>query len=77
MVAIVALAAVYLVLVVTPIGNSATHEESALLRWIAVRRTGWLNRTMLVLNGLGATTFTRSLRVGTILALAPEPSLEA
>jgi len=69
MVAIVALAAVYLVLVVTPIGNSATHEESALLRWIAVRRTGWLNRTMLVLNGLGATTFTRSLRVGTILAL--------
>src|SRR2546430_2056236 len=48
MVAIVALAAVYLVLVVTPIGNSATHQESALLRWIAVRRTGWLNRTMLV-----------------------------
>jgi len=68
-VALVALAALYLFLVLAPIGNSATHQESAFLRWIAVRRTGWLNRTMLVLNGLGGTTFTRSLRVGTILAL--------
>ena len=68
-VALVALAALYLFLVLAPIGNSATHQESAFLRWIAVRRTGWLNRTMLVLNGLGGTTFTRSLRVGAILAL--------
>jgi len=68
-VALIALAALYLILGVTSIGNSATHQESALLRWIAVRRTGWLNRMMLVLNGLGATSLTRIIRVGTILAL--------
>ena len=45
------------------------RQESRFLRWIAERRTGWLNRTMLVVNGLGFTAFTRTLRLGTVAVL--------
>ena len=67
--ALVALAAFTVFLLVTTVGNSIDRQESVLLRWIADRRTGWLDRTMLQVNGLGSTAFTRSLRLGTIVAL--------
>jgi tRNA A-37 threonylcarbamoyl transferase component Bud32/membrane-associated phospholipid phosphatase len=58
-----------LILILTQVGDSIDHQENVFLRAIAVHRTGWLNHTMLVVNGLGSTAFTRSLRIGTILAL--------
>jgi membrane-associated phospholipid phosphatase/tRNA A-37 threonylcarbamoyl transferase component Bud32 len=67
--ALVALVAFTIVLLVTQIGNSIDRQESVLLRWIASWRTGWMNRMMSVVNGLGSTPITRSLRIGTLLAL--------
>jgi membrane-associated phospholipid phosphatase len=46
--------------------GSFDRQESRFLRWLAERRTGWMTRTMLVVNGLGSTAFTRTLRLGTI-----------
>jgi membrane-associated phospholipid phosphatase/tRNA A-37 threonylcarbamoyl transferase component Bud32 len=67
--ALVFVVAFTLLLLVTQIGNSIDRRESVFLRWIASHRTGWGNRTMSVVNGLGSTTVTRSLRIGTLLAL--------
>jgi tRNA A-37 threonylcarbamoyl transferase component Bud32/membrane-associated phospholipid phosphatase len=64
----VALFIVVLILV-TQVGAAFEHQESVLSRWFGFHRRGWLNRTMLTLNGLGSITVTRSLRVGAILAL--------
>jgi membrane-associated phospholipid phosphatase len=50
-------------------GDAFDRRESDFLRWIAERRTAWLNRTMLAVNGLGSTAFTRTLRLGTIITL--------
>jgi len=67
--ALVALVAFTILLLVTQIGNSIDRQEGVLLRWIASWRTGWMNRIALVVNGLGSTAVTRSLRIGTLLAL--------
>jgi tRNA A-37 threonylcarbamoyl transferase component Bud32/membrane-associated phospholipid phosphatase len=63
------LAAFMVFLLVTQVGNSFERQESVLARWIADWRTGWLNRLALIANGLGSTVFTRTLRLGTIVAL--------
>jgi membrane-associated phospholipid phosphatase len=63
------LAAFTIFLLVTQVGNSFERQESVLARWIADWRTGWLNRLALIANGLGSTVFTRTLRLGTIVAL--------
>jgi tRNA A-37 threonylcarbamoyl transferase component Bud32/membrane-associated phospholipid phosphatase len=63
------LAAFTVFLLVTQVGNSFERQESVLARWIADWRTGWLNRLALIANGLGSTVFTRTLRLGTIVAL--------
>jgi membrane-associated phospholipid phosphatase/tRNA A-37 threonylcarbamoyl transferase component Bud32 len=60
---------IIVLIVFSGFGDAFDRRESDFLRWIAERRTGWLNRTMLAANGLGATAFTRTLRLGTILAL--------
>jgi tRNA A-37 threonylcarbamoyl transferase component Bud32 len=67
--ALVFLVAFTIFLLVTQVGNSFERQESVLSRWIAGWRTGWLNRLALIANGLGATVFTRTLRLGTIVAL--------
>jgi membrane-associated phospholipid phosphatase/tRNA A-37 threonylcarbamoyl transferase component Bud32 len=67
--ALVALVAFTILLLVTQIGNTIDRQEGVLLRWIASWRTGWMNRTMVVVNGLGSTAVMRSLRIGTLLAL--------
>ncbi len=67
--ALVFLVAFTILLLVTQVGNSFERQESVLSRWIAGWRTGWLNRLALITNGLGATVFTRTLRLGTIVAL--------
>jgi membrane-associated phospholipid phosphatase/tRNA A-37 threonylcarbamoyl transferase component Bud32 len=67
--ALVALLAFTVFLLVTQVGNSFEHQESVFLRWIATWRTGWLNRLALIVNGLGATAFTRSVRLGTLVIL--------
>src|SRR5947207_2381543 len=36
------------------VGGAFDRVESRFVRWIAERRTGWLNRIMLVVNGLGS-----------------------
>jgi membrane-associated phospholipid phosphatase/tRNA A-37 threonylcarbamoyl transferase component Bud32 len=68
-----ALVVLLLFIVVLIVFNGASdafdRRESDFHRWIGERRTGWLNRTMLVANGLGSTAFTRTLRFGTIVAL--------
>jgi membrane-associated phospholipid phosphatase/tRNA A-37 threonylcarbamoyl transferase component Bud32 len=56
-------------LLVTAVGDTISRQESVFLRTIAEHRTGWLNRAMLLVNGLGSTTVTRTLRLGTIAAL--------
>jgi tRNA A-37 threonylcarbamoyl transferase component Bud32/membrane-associated phospholipid phosphatase len=56
-------------LLVTQVGNSFEHQENVFLRWIATWRTGWLNRLALIVNGLGATALTRTLRIGTLITL--------
>jgi tRNA A-37 threonylcarbamoyl transferase component Bud32 len=66
---LVALGAFIVLLIMTRVGNAIDHQESVLVRWIAFHRTGWLNRIALFANGLGSTALTRSLRIGTILAL--------
>jgi tRNA A-37 threonylcarbamoyl transferase component Bud32/membrane-associated phospholipid phosphatase len=63
------LAAFTAFLLVTQVGNSFERQESVLARWIADWRTEWLNRLALIANGLGSTVFTRTLRLGTIVAL--------
>jgi tRNA A-37 threonylcarbamoyl transferase component Bud32/membrane-associated phospholipid phosphatase len=65
----VAVVAFIVLLLVTTVGDVFDRQESVLLRWIAERRTGWMNRAMLVVNGLGSTVVTRSLRLGTIVVL--------
>jgi tRNA A-37 threonylcarbamoyl transferase component Bud32/membrane-associated phospholipid phosphatase len=60
---------IMVLILVTQVGAAFEHQESVLSRWFAFHRRGWLNRTMLTLNGLGSITVTRSLRVGAILAL--------
>jgi tRNA A-37 threonylcarbamoyl transferase component Bud32/membrane-associated phospholipid phosphatase len=67
--ALMALVAFTIFLIVTTVGNSLDRQESVLLRWIGEGRTGWLNRVMLLVNGLGSTAVTRGLRLGTIIAL--------
>lgn len=67
--ALVFLFAFTILLLVTQVGNSFDHQENVFLRWIVTWRTGWLNRLALIANGLGATAFTRTLRLGTILTL--------
>jgi tRNA A-37 threonylcarbamoyl transferase component Bud32/membrane-associated phospholipid phosphatase len=68
--ALIALLAFFVsLLLVTQAGNSFERQENIFLRWFAVRRTGWLNRAMLEVNDLGSTSFIRTLRIGTILAL--------
>jgi membrane-associated phospholipid phosphatase len=66
---LLAVLAFSIVLVLTTVGNSFERQESVFLRTVAGYRTGWMNRAMLIANGLGSTVFTRSLRIGTILAL--------
>jgi tRNA A-37 threonylcarbamoyl transferase component Bud32/membrane-associated phospholipid phosphatase len=63
------LAFIVSLILVSQAGNSFERQENTFLRWFAVRRTGWLDDTMLALNGLGSTFFTRTIRLGTILAL--------
>ena len=67
-IAILLLVIVFLILF-NDITGSFDRQESVFLRWIAERRTGWLTRIMLGANGLGSTAFTRTLRLGTIVAL--------
>jgi membrane-associated phospholipid phosphatase/tRNA A-37 threonylcarbamoyl transferase component Bud32 len=67
--ALVFLLAFTIFLLVTQVGNSFDRQESVFLRWIVSWRTGWLNRLALIVNGLGATAFTRSLRLGTLVTL--------
>jgi membrane-associated phospholipid phosphatase/tRNA A-37 threonylcarbamoyl transferase component Bud32 len=67
--ALVALLAFTVFLLVTQVGNSFEHQENVFLRWIVTWRTGWLNRLALIANGLGATALTRTLRLGTLIAL--------
>src|SRR6266545_4786850 len=66
---LLALLAFTILLLVTTVGASIDRQESVFLRWIAEGRTGWLNRAMLTVNGLGSTAVTRTLRLGTIIAL--------
>jgi tRNA A-37 threonylcarbamoyl transferase component Bud32 len=66
---LVALAAFIVLLIVTRIGAAIDHQENVFARWIGFRRQGWMTRTALIFNGLGSTVFTRSLRIGTLLAL--------
>jgi membrane-associated phospholipid phosphatase/tRNA A-37 threonylcarbamoyl transferase component Bud32 len=56
-------------LILTQVGNSVVHQENVFVRWIAFHRKGWMTRTALFANGLGSTAVTRTLRIGTILAL--------
>ncbi len=67
--ALVALLAFTVFLLVTQVGNTFEHQENVFLRWIVTWRTGWLNRLALIANGLGATALTRTLRLGTLIAL--------
>jgi tRNA A-37 threonylcarbamoyl transferase component Bud32 len=67
--ALIAIATLIVLLFVTQIGNAFERRENLFMHWIALRRTGGLNRAMLTANGLGSTTMTRSLRLGTLVAL--------
>jgi membrane-associated phospholipid phosphatase/tRNA A-37 threonylcarbamoyl transferase component Bud32 len=67
--ALVALLAFTVFLLVTQVGNTFEHQENVFLRWIVTWRTGWLNRLALIANALGATALTRTLRLGTLIAL--------
>jgi hypothetical protein len=57
------------VIVFNSVQGAFNRQEGRILRWMAERRTGWLNRTMLAVNGLGSTAFTRTLRLGTVATL--------
>jgi membrane-associated phospholipid phosphatase len=67
--AIIVLILFIVVVFLNGFGDAFDRRESDFLRWIAERRTGWMNRIMLAVNGLGSTAFTRTLRLGTIVTL--------
>jgi membrane-associated phospholipid phosphatase/serine/threonine-protein kinase RIO1 len=58
-----------LVIVFNSVQGAFNRQEGRILRWMAERRTGWLNGTMLAVNGLGSSAFTRTLRLGTVATL--------